>query len=847
MKRGREGSAKGADRRNGFHRLRAALEGAFARWGYFCHDHPWWILLVIVGALAYLSTTFESMRIDTSNEAYLHDDDPARVTYRAFQEDFGRDERIVVLVESDRDIVNEDFLRQLETWHQQLEQVPQVDKVDSLINARLTYGREDELVVRDLLQDWPQTEAEFDALRARIISNPHYRNHFVNPDLTKTVLIVTPDTYSAQYSGRDSSDDIDDFDFGAAFGDDGDVSDFGDFGAMGNGHQPPADTEVEFITDDEIYALIDAIVELRKAHEAPDFRISMSGSPSMMHQLNFILGRDMFVFSGVGLLVIGVLLFAMFRSWAMVLLPVSVSALAVYSTFGLMCLLGMVITPSVQILPSLLLAVGVGSSVHIFTVYFQAVDRGESKREALHYALGHSGLAVLMTGLTTAGGLVSFVMANLKPIADIGIIAPIGILSTLVFSLALLPALIAVLPLRSAGPRNESSGLLHRFLMLCADVSTLHPRRVVGVWFGLIVISLLLISQIRPSHYPLHWFPEGSEIRDATEIIDAHFGGATFTEIVVDTGSENGLHDPDLLHAVDRAMQFTDELQVASVRAGKATSLLDINKELHQALNGNDPAYYVIPNDRDLIAQELLLFENSGSDDLKDLVDTTFSKMRITVKMPFVDGIHYADYLETFERGFREIIGDRAEVTFTGVITLLAGSVKVLMGDTIRAYLLAFIIILPLMMLIVGSVRIGFIAMIPNLAPIAITLALMPLLGIPLDAFTILVGSIALGLAVDDTIHFMHNFHRYYADLGDVRLAVRETLRTTGRALLITTLVLSSAFFVYLFGTMHNLQAFGLLTGICIILAFLADALLAPALMTLVAHRRETQLKENAP
>lgn len=825
-------------RAGAFDRLRARIEAGFARWGAFCHDHPWWIVLVIVGALGYLSTWLDTMEVDTSNEVYLHEDDPARVSYRAFQEEFGRDERLVIVVESDGDIVNERFLRQLEALHERLKAVPQVDEVESLINARLTIGRDDELIVKDLLEDWPDSAAGFDALRSRIRANPLYRHHYVNPDLTKTMLIVTPDTYTASYSGAGSSDDAADFDFAAGFGDSAEES--------GGEQDASSETAAEdkFITDNEIYSIIETIRELEADFSRSDFRIGLSGSPFMMHQLNFILGRDMFVFSGVGILVIAVLLFAVFRRWAMVLMPVGVAALSVYATFVMMCFLGMVITPSVQILPSLLLAVGVGSSVHIFTVFFQATDRGEGKREALRYALGHSGLAVLMTGLTTAGGLISFITSNLKPIADIGIIAPIGILSTLVFTLALLPALIAILPLRDRKPRDESSGPLQRFLMACAELSTSRPWQVIGVWLGLIVIALVLIAQIRPSHFPLHWFPEGSEIRDATETIDAHFGGATFTEIVIDSGEENGLHDPELLHAADRAVRFTEELEVSGVQAGKATSLLDINKELHQALNANDPDYYRIPDDRKLIAQELLLFENSGADDLEDIVDTSFSKMRITVKMPFVDGIHYADYLEEFTSGFREIIGDRADVTFTGVITILAGSVKVLMSDTIRAYLLAFCIILPLMMLIVGSARIGVIAMIPNLAPIAITLALMPVLGIPLDAFTILVGSIALGLAVDDTIHFMHNFHRYYAELGDVEQAVRETLRTTGKALLVTTLVLSSAFFVYLLGTMHNLQHFGLLTGICIALAFLADALLAPALMTVVARRQTRQRKE---
>ena len=311
----------------------------------------------------------------------------------------------------------------------------------------------------------------------------------------------------------------------------------------------------------------------------------------------------------------------------------------------------------------------------------------------------------------------------------------------------------------------------------------------------------------------------------------------------MDTGKENGLHDPELLKAVDAAMDFVDQLEVHGVKAGKATSLLDINKELHQALNGNDPDYYRIPDDRALIAQELLLFENSGSDDLEDIVDTSFSKMRITIKKPFVDGVKYPDYLHAMETGFNEIVGNRATVTFTGVITILAGGVKVLIGDTIRAYLIAFMIISPLMMLLVGSVRTGLISMIPNLAPIIITLALMSLLKIPLDAFTLLIGCIALGLAVDDTIHFMHNFQRYYARLGDAEAAVRETLRTTGKALMITSLVLSCAFFINMFGTMYNLQDFGLLTGFCIIIAFLADVTLAPALMVLLTHRKEKEAR----
>ena len=143
-----------------------------------------------------------------------------------------------------------------------------------------------------------------------------------------------------------------------------------------------------------------------------------------------------------------------------------------------------------------------------------------------------------------------------------------------------------------------------------------------------------------------------------------------------------------------------------------------------------------------------------------------------------------------------------------------------------------------MMVLLIGSLRIGLTSMIPNLAPILLALGLMGWAGIPLDTFTLMVGSIAIGLAVDDTIHFLHNFRRYYARSGDVPEAVRATLASTGQALLFTSLVLSSGFFLYMLASMNNLFYFGLLTGFTIIVAFLADLILAPALMALVIRPR---------
>jgi hypothetical protein len=275
--------------------------------------------------------------------------------------------------------------------------------------------------------------------------------------------------------------------------------------------------------------------------------------------------------------------------------------------------------------------------------------------------------------------------------------------------------------------------------------------------------------------------------------------------------------------------------------------LTDVVKETHQALNENRPEYYEIPDDAQLVAQELLLFENSGSDDLEDLVDSRFSKGRITMRVPFVDAVQYRGFLDRASTEFAEILGDDVELTVTGLMVVMGRTINAVITTMVRAYVIALAIITPLLILLIGRVRIGLVAMIPNLTPIIITLGLMGWCGIPIDAFTLLIGSIAIGLAVDDTIHFMHNFRRYFEASGDVRYAVHETLASTGQALLYTSLVLAAGFFIYMFATMHNLFYFGLLTGLTIILAFLADLILAPALMMLVARPAKSRAVGSKP
>ena len=220
-------------------------------------------------------------------------------------------------------------------------------------------------------------------------------------------------------------------------------------------------------------------------------------------------------------------------------------------------------------------------------------------------------------------------------------------------------------------------------------------------------------------------------------------------------------------------------------------------------------------------------------------MDTRLGKARLTIIVPYDDAAVYVNFVAKIRQEAKRLFGERATITVTGTLNLFTQMIVAMMRSMVRSYLFAGVVITLMMMALIGSLRMGLLSMIPNLVPILLTMGLvMGFFGIPLDAFTLLIGSIGLGLAVDDTIHLFHNFRRYYGEGLSVEEAVRETMLTAGRAMLFTSLVLVIGFWLFMLATLNNVFFFGLLTGLALIFALLADFLLAPAMLVLVIRTR---------
>lgn len=802
------------------------LENVLAKVGGFIHDNPLKVILVVLALLAFPISQLPKIKMDTSTEGFMHPDDPVLINYNAFRAQFGRDERIAVAIKSDQ-LFSLEFLKKLRQLHEEIvAEVPYLDDVTSLYNVRNTRGVGDQLITDDLLEPFPTTEEEVVKIKEMALESHFYRDLLLSQDGTMTVIMIETDAYSHEGEEELSIEDaFSDDAFEESVGFESEASEMqGDTDASGR----------SFLSDQENAEIVTKVMEIVKKYRDDGMEVYVAGSPSVMHALKTQMSRDMQKFTRATFLIIIVFLFVMFRRVSAVFYPLLVILFSLLTTVGSMAYFGVAFKLPTQIVPSLLLAVSVGATVHILSIFFDRFNEKGDKREALVYTMRHSGLAIAMTSVTTAIGVGSFAGSEVAPISDLGTFASLGVMVSLFLTLTLLPALLSLTKLKQR--KKKEADRLDRFMAHLSVIPVRHYKVIIIGSALLVTLAIVMATRIELSHNPLNWFQPDDYNRLSTETIDGNLNGTVTIEAVVDTQEINGWNDPERLAKLNDLSAKIESYMDQYTYVGKVVSIATIVKETNRALHSNDENFYTIPENEALVAQELLLFENSGSDDLEDVVDTQFSKAKITVKLPWTDAVKAVGVLKFVETEVNNTFKNE-EVVVTGMIPLLVNTFAQSVSSSVKSYFIAFIAISFMMILILGSVKLGLLSMIPNLTPIILGLFIMYMVPIPLDMFTLLIGSIAIGLAVDDTIHFMHNFRRYYLQTKESAKAIEQTFLTTGKAMVITTIVLSLGFYSYLFGDMISVQNFGLLTGSVIVLALIGDLLLAPALMIVVAKR----------
>ena len=777
--------------------------------------------MVVLPIVLFTSLPLVHLKIDSSLERYLKDQDPFLKDYLEFKAKFGQKDTLLLGISS-RDVFAHDFLVNLKHFHHALEkQIPHAADVTSLLTLDIFQNTGNQLHISSLMQQWPVSTSSLKKATDRIKATPIYTNRYFSPEGNFTIVFVTIDPcLSSKYRQTDSLEGF-----------------FEDLTLPPKGLPESRHCT---LTDKENTRMIQTLSKVVARYNREDFKIYTTGLPVYKQFIRQTMKKDALIFVSLSSLVIVFFLYLFFRRKQGVFLPFVIVLCSMTSTLGLMVLFDRPIKTPTTLLPSLLLVVGLGDSIHILSLYYRNMARGLCRENAIAGAVGQSGKALLITSLTTAVGIASFAGADVAPVADLGLFGSIGVLIAFVYTLILLPAFLGLLPDKTSSTTN---GIfrpgLDTLLENTALFSNRHAKKIVVFCLVLVVACTTGVMRLHITHNPLVWLSENEPIRQATEKIDRQINGMINVEILVQAKDERLFHSPSMLRAIEQLHQYFKDNAIHDIRVQKTFSIVDIVKFTHFVLNDRQPSFYKIPENPSVIFQQLLLVEMGSWNLIRELTGFDDHTARFTAYVPWVDAVAYGPFLDQIDRRCKDIFGKDYDIAITGQIPLLTRTLSATIHSMVKSYKICIVTITVLMILLLSSVRMGLFSMIPNLLPVWVSMGIMGWFNFPLDMYTLLVGSIVMGIIVDDTVHFMHYFNRYRSESFPVAEACAMTLKTAGPAMLITTALISSGALVFLLSTLNSLRYFGAAVAGVAIISLVCDLVFVPALLTLVIKNKK--------
>jgi predicted RND superfamily exporter protein len=792
----------GGSARRGFIARLNEIFAALAGWSF---DHRWWVLAASALLLAGSVVLASRARIDSSFEAYFDPADPAYTAYDRYREDFGSDEISYILYDApdfEHGPWNLEVMRKVASLTEALEEeVPFVYEVTSLTNAEFIEGVPGGIEIRKLRDDFPEVQEELLALREKYLAKPLLVGGILSADAEHAAIIVEMD--------RSSTDPLEEIRLDPEGGD-----------GLDNLYPQVTDTKIE---------------EILARSEFEGLRFYHSGDVPLNAAYNVIIGRESATLDGIASLVIGALLLFFFRSFVAVVGPLVVVQISVMLCVGFVALLGWKLDLSFGSVPTLLTAIGVAHSVHILSEFRGRFTELGDRREALVQTLYLVGTPCLLTSLTTAVGFLSMSFVPIKSIAHMAVYSAFGVIAAFVLSLTLLMAFLSFgrrAPRRPASQaqqmRAKGGRRMHAALLAIAAFDIRHRRAILAGFAALFVLSVAGMSRLVVDSNWLEDFSYEVPLKSVTERVDEVMGGVASIIYLFDAGEAEAIKAPAVLREIERVQAVAGE-QGWLVR--KTYSIVDILKDLNQAFHDGDPAWHRLPETRELVAQYLLLYEMSGGEEVEEYVSTDFRSANLELRLALSPTSEMEKLVEVIEANLDGEPLRASEVSVTGIGALWLKLLNYIVSSQIQGFLIAFGVIGAMMCLVFRSVKTGIISMLPNLSPVVLTLGVMGWVGILLDYNKVLIAAVAIGIAVDDTIHLMMRYNHEFQENGDYEQALRASIEDVGRAVFITSVALVLGFLVFTFSVMDSTASFGVLLATTIAVALVANFLLMPALV----------------
>ena len=711
--------------------------------------------------------------IDPSANRLISEDEPAKLFYDNSRRIFGSDETLVITLTSD-DVFTRDTLERIDRMTRRIGTIDAVHHVVSLTNALDIRTVEDDLDIAPFIENITDEEADLSAMRQRVLANPIYRGSLVSPEGDTTALIV----YFHDISDR------------------------------------------EFLSQG-IHDAIVAIVE----EERGDNEIWLTGAPHFKVSLMKTLIHELIWTPPMIAVVLAIILALSFRTLLGVVVPLLTVGAGVVITLGIIAGLGYSLSMISVLVPPLLMILGLSYSVHVVSEYHQERAAGVDKPLLIKSTLKQVMLPVILTGLTTTAGFIALIVNPITAVKEFGVFAVIGVIIITILSITLTPALLVHLDRLGADAtrkRQSDTPLFERFVDRIA-IFDLNQRRWIFTVSGvLFAFALLGMTNIKVSTDFMASFPEDSEIRTGFKVVNEKLGGANPLYIVAEGTQPNTFKEPANL-AIIRELQ---DWLVSQPEIGGTTSIADYLMLVNQAFHDNDPAFYRIPDNRRLVTQLLFL---SSNDDLDRIVDTRYQTTNIVLRSKVFSSEDMSALIDRINARLQELPG-HLTATLTGNPVLINKTLANIVVGQAKSVGLALVIVYVILAFMFMSMRIGLVALVPNVVPVAIYFGSLGFFGISLNPGTSLIAPMVLGIAIDDTIHYFSRFSQEVKRFADDRKATVAALKAVGRPVTYTSIGLCLGFLVLTTSELSMQVQVGIMASYALAVAWLSDFLLTPAL-----------------
>lgn len=758
----------------------------------FSVNRPWRVIGAVLCITVFFLLQIPRVKIDPRVEIVLKQNNPVEEVYNRNRQEFESYADVLIGMLHD-DVYNPGSLEKIRRITEEVENIPGVKKVTSILNVKNIAGGEEGLDVSPMVEEGelPRSGEELKELREKARSWSVYEGVYITEDGSGTSLSVVLDNT---------------------------------------------------VETDDIVPIYYTLLDIVKKYEGPE-EFFISG-PTVVEALqgHYMIKDLKLLVPLVNIVLLG-FLFLFFRNFRGTVLPLVSVGIASIWTIGLMPMFDIPLTMVTSVLPVALIAVGSAYGIHVLENVFSDAEEGKAGLSGIITAATRVSLPVIMAGLTTIASFISLCTSAIVPLKQFGALSSFGLLAALMISLTFLPAVLAVADSRGwkYRPHHHSSrDCIGPVLVFFSRISLRRSGLVLGVSVVLLVLSVVGGLQVKSDLNLIEDFRKGSPIRIADEVLNEKFGGTSLFNVVLDGMEPDDIKDP----AVLREMDALQNRLMGMNNIGKAVSVVDFIKRMNQAMHDGDPAFYTIPESKDLVAQYLLLFSFSGgSGELDSFVNFDCKSGQILLQMKSQSG-YLAQDVVNLVNGYRkqELTTSRVTDIFTTGLAMLAKEFNRLVVESqASSFAVSFILVIFIVSAMFRSFKLGCYSVVPLVVPIFLNFGIMGLTGIKLNAATAVIASLAIGIGIDYSIHFLSRYRHEITTQGSVEKAIERSLHTSGRAILYNALAVAAGFLVLVPSNFVIISQLGILVALVMITTSLASLTLLPAILKVfpprLAHR----------